>query len=328
MKKPKVVLIGGGTGTYTALIGLKKFNLDLSVIVSMMDSGGSNRVLRDEFGLLPTSDIRQCIVALASENSSKQLRDLFVYRYENGTGIAGMTFGNLFMAALTDIYGSQKKAIEQTCKMLGVTGNILPVTFSNSHLLARYSNGVQVLGEHFIDESDHLLEKHSIIELETIPPAKANRAAVDALLNADLIVLGPGDLYTSIICNLVVEGIAKAINKSKAKLVYILNLMTRNGQTNGMTATGHTAEITKYLNGKRPDFVLVHKGKKIPDTVLQRYRKEKAHPVVDDLKDEFTVIHKSLISTKVYSKAKSDKLTRSLIRHDSVKLAKAIVGLL
>jgi len=152
--KKKIVVFGGGTGTYTVLSGLKKYkNLDISVVVSMMDDGGSNRVIRDEFGLLPTSDLRQCIVALASDNSDKILRKLFTYRYSLGTGISGMTFGNLFMAALTDIYhGNQKKAIEETCELLGVAGKIIPVTFDNTNLVAMYENGRQVLGEHFIDE--------------------------------------------------------------------------------------------------------------------------------------------------------------------------------
>ena len=131
MKKKKVVVIGGGTGTYTVLTGLKKYSqLDLSVIVAMLDSGGSNRVIRDEFGLLPTSDIRQCMVALSSEKPSEIVRELFTYRYNQGTGITGMTFGNLFMAALTDIYGSQEVAIEKTNEFLDVQGTIIPVTFA------------------------------------------------------------------------------------------------------------------------------------------------------------------------------------------------------
>ncbi|EKD62031.1 MAG: protein of unknown function UPF0052 and CofD [uncultured bacterium] len=136
MKRKRIVVIGGGTGTFVVLSGLKKYPVDLSVIVSMMDSGGSNRVIRDEFGLLPTSDIRQCIVALASGKSDKILRKLFSYRYVSGTGISGMTFGNLFMAALADIYGSQEKAIYKTCQLLDVKGKVLPVTFDTTNLVA------------------------------------------------------------------------------------------------------------------------------------------------------------------------------------------------
>ena len=141
----KIVVIGGGTGTYAILKGLKSFPVHLSAIISMTDSGGSNRVLRDEFGLLPTSDIRQCIAALASDNANGLIRELFTYRYNQGTGISGMTFGNLFMAALADICGSQEAAIEKTCQLLEVKGDIIPVTLDNTHLVARYENGEQVL---------------------------------------------------------------------------------------------------------------------------------------------------------------------------------------
>src|SRR3989344_2157203 len=160
----KVVVVGGGTGTFTILSGLKKYpQLDLSVIVSMMDDGGSNRVIRDEFGLLPTSDIRQCIVALSEEKPGDLLRKLFSYRYNAGTGISGMTFGNLFMAALTDIYGNQQIAIKKTCEFLDVKGKVIPVTFDKSHLVARYENGKQVMGEHDIDEPAEELAECKIV---------------------------------------------------------------------------------------------------------------------------------------------------------------------
>src|SRR3989344_4892288 len=230
MALKKIVVIGGGTGTFTVLSGLKKYpDLDLSVIVSMMDSGGSNRVIRDEFGMLPTSDIRQCILALASNNSDKTIRELFNYRYTQGTGISGMTFGNLFMAALTDILKSQKEAIDETSRILDVKGKVIPVTFDNSQLVATYDNGIQVLGEHFIDEPSKKTIYHKITNLEVFPKAKANKKALNTIRDADFIVLGPGDLYTSILCNVVVDGIAKAIYKSKAKKIFVMKLMTRFG---------------------------------------------------------------------------------------------------
>src|SRR3989344_4662449 len=273
MNQKKVVVIGGGTGTYTVLNGLKKYpELDLSVIVSMMDSGGSNRVIRDEFGLLPTSDIRQCMVALSSEKPSEIVRELFIYRYNQGTGISGMTFGNLFMAALTDIYNSQEIAIDKNCEFLDVQGQIIPVTFDDSQLIARYSNGKQVLGEHMIDEpTDENMADLRIVELETIPEAKANDKALKAIEEADLIVLGPGDLYTSVICNLVVGGISEAIKASNAKVLYVMNLMTRFGQTHGFTASDHIKEIEKYIGGRKVDICLVHKDGGFPKSVLKKY---------------------------------------------------------
>jgi uncharacterized cofD-like protein len=328
-KKPNIVVIGGGTGTYTVLQGLKKYPVNLSVIVSMMDSGGSNRILRDEFGILPTSDIRQCMVALAGENTNDLVRDLFTYRYHQGTGIEGMTFGNLFMAALSDIYGSQQDAIEKTCKFLGVKGNIIPVTYDNAHLVARYANGAQVLGEHAIDEPDENNGNNRIVELSLMPDAKANIKAIEAIKTADVIVLGPGDLYTSIICNLVVDGIADAINKSKAKKVFVVNMMTKFGQTNGFSASTHLGEIEKYLGKESIDVCLVNKKNGVPKNIMERYEEEHADMVENDIKSSknLLVIEDIFQSDVVHKNQKADKLKRSLIRHDSDKLAKVIFGI-
>lgn len=328
-KKKNVVVIGGGTGTFVSLSGLKRYPINLSVIVSMMDDGGSNRVIRDEFGLLPTSDLRQCIVALADENKNDLLRQLFTYRYSSGVGISGMTFGNLFMAALTDIYKSQEKAIEETCNILHVKGEIIPVTFSNSHLVARYENGKQVLGEHSIDQPEEKQGSYKIVELELIPKAKANPKAIRKIKEADLIVIGPGDLFTSVLPNIIVDGIAKAIRNSKAKKVYVVNLMTRFGQTNDFSAKDHISEIEKYIGSKVLDYCLVNSSKKFPKGILSRYKQEKAHPVINDLtgKDDFKVVKADFISNIVYKKHIADKLKRSLIRHNSDKLAKVIMSL-
>jgi uncharacterized cofD-like protein len=329
-KNKKVVVIGGGTGTFTILSGLKKYlQLDISVIVSMMDDGGSNRVIRDEFGLLPTSDLRQCMVALASTDSDETLRKLFTYRYENGVGIAGMTFGNLFMAALTDIYGGdQKKAIEETCELLGVNGKIIPVTLEKTNLVATYENGKQVLGEHEIDEPSDKVGKSKIADLQVFPKISVNKDALTAIRTADLIILGPGDFYTSILPNIIVDGIAHEIVKSQGKVAFIMNLMTKYGQTIGYRASTFVSEINKYL-GKEPDIVLINSVRKIPGSILKKYEAEKAELVRDDLKKtKIKVVRKQLISNNIYKKSKSDKLVRSLIRHDSEKLAKAVVDLL
>ncbi|MEK7061379.1 MAG: gluconeogenesis factor YvcK family protein, partial [Patescibacteria group bacterium] len=331
--RKKIVVIGGGTGTFTILSGLKKYpNLDLSVIVSMMDDGGSNRVIRDEFGLLPTSDLRQCMVALASSDSDQTLRKLFTYRYDQGVGISGMTFGNLFMAALTDIYGGdQKKAIEETSEILGVKGKIIPVTFEKTNLVATYENGRQVLGEHAIDEPNSQTGKFKITKLEIIPKAKVNKDALSAITNADLIVLGPGDFFTSILPNLVVDGIGLEIKKSKARVVFVANLMTKFGQTAGFKAGDFISEVEKYLSGRNLDYCILNKSNHFSKTMLSKYKEENAEPVKDDLKDykgKTKIVRKSVISNKIYQKPKGDILERSLIRHDSDKLAKAVVELL
>ncbi len=328
-KRKKIVVIGGGTGTFTVLLGLKQIpNLDISVIVSMMDSGGSNRVIRDEFGLLPTSDIRQCILALSSDNTDEVIRRLFNYRYTQGTGISGMTFGNLFMAALTDILKSQKKAIEETSRILDVSGKVIPVTFDNSQLIATYDNGIQVLGEHFIDEPSKKTIYHKITNLEVFPSAKINSDASKAIVEADLIILGPGDLYTSILCNIVVDGMAKKVFKSKAKKLYIANLMTRFGQTDGFGLKEHIEEIEKYLGKDSLNYCLFNQTEKISRKAIQWYKSNDVEPVIDNYKGRVRVIKKDLVSNKFYKQSKSDKLVRSLIRHDSGKLAKAIVKIL
>lgn len=332
MKKPenspKIVCIGGGTGTFVALKGLKSFTHNLSAIVSMSDSGGSNKRIRDEFGLLPTSDLRQCYVALSDENGGAGvLRQLFMYRFNRGKGIEGMTFGNLFMAALSDILGSQVAAIKETGKILRIHGRVIPVTFTKTNLHAVYEDGTTADEEHFIDEPTHD-GKLQISRLFLKPAAQANPEALNAIKNAQLIVLGPGDLYTSLIPNLLVGGISSALKTSKAKIVYILNLMTKYGQTYNFTALDHLRALEAYI-GKKIDFVLVNNSK-LPDKALNVYAKYHELPVVDNLpgKSYYKVIRDDVASSKYISPTAGDALVRSLIRHDSVKLAAVLMKLI
>lgn len=327
-KFKKIVVIGGGTGTFVALKGLKQFPYKLSVIVTMSDSGGSNKRIRDEFGLLPTSDIRQCLVALSDENGGVGiLRQLFMYRFEKGQGISGMTFGNLFMAALSDILGSQEEAIRQTGKVLRIKGQILPVSLTKTDLFAEYENGQVLNEEHLIDEPPHD-GKLKIIKTWLKPTAKPNPEALKALTEADLIVLGPGDLYTSLIPNLLVNGISETIKKSKAKKVYIMNLMTKFGQTYNFTALDHVKIVEKYLS-KSLDAVLINKAT-LPQKALNFYKKHSEQQVIDDLPKStyYDVLRADAVNKELIGKAKSDALVRSLIRHDSEKLAKILVNYL
>ncbi len=328
-KKKNIVVIGGGTGTFTVLSGLKKYPLNISAIVSMADSGGSNKVIRDELGLLPTSDIRQCFVALAKESNQTErlLRSLFMYRFDKGNGLKGMTFGNLFLAALSDILGSQDEAIEKTSQVLKVKGRVLPVTLSNSNLVAVYEDGERVVGEHFIDEPDRD-RKVKIQKLSLEPISKANPKAIEAIMEADIVVIGPGDLYTSLIVNLLVKGVVKALQKTKAKIVYIMNLMTRHGQTTGFPAKDHIFALEKYLGKNQLDFVLVN-SEKIPDKIIKKYEKEEnSIAVKDDLEGgSFKIIRGDFLNKKEVKKSSADSLKRSLIRHDSDKLAKSLAKL-
>lgn len=329
-KTKKIVAIGGGTGTFTLLSGLRDYpDLDITAIMTMVDDGGSNKVLRDEFGLLPTSGIRQAIVALAKDQSL--LRQLFSYRYYQGVGISGMTFGNLFMAALADILGSQEAAITETCKLLGVKGRILPVSYSPASLLATYDNGVEVLGEHYIDISSAQVAKHRIANLRTIPAVKLDPAAQKAILAADLIVIGPGDLYTNTIANLVVSGVVDSIKKSYARVCFVMNLMTKAGESYNYQASDFLTDLAHYLPPDRLDYVLLNNNLRLPPSVLTRYKREGSKLVVDDLSDTYyraKVLRLPLYSPAVSElKQKGDKLIRSMIRHEPSALAKAIYEL-
>lgn len=324
----RIVCIGGGTGTFVALKGLKTYPCHLSAIVTMSDSGGSNKRIRDEFGLLPTSDIRQSLVALSDENGgSGVMRKLFMYRFAKGTGISGMTFGNLFMAALSDILGSQKEAIRQTGRVLRIKGTVIPVSFTDTNLMATYEDGHTVSEEHVIDEPPHD-GKMKITSVTLKPEAQVNPDAVAAILKADLVILGPGDLYTSLIPNLLVPGIPEALAKTKAKIVYVLNLMTKYGQTYNFTAKDHLAALERYV-GSSIDFVLVNSAA-IPKSVLSFYAKYNELPVTDDLgkTTSYNVVHAKLASRALFEKDKSDTLMRSLIRHDSARLGEALIAIL
>lgn len=324
----RIVCIGGGTGTFVVLRGLKQYPYSLTAIVTMSDSGGSNRRIRDEFGLLPTSDIRQCLVALSDENGGVGLlRKLFMYRFEKGTGIKGMTFGNLFMAALTDIVGSQEEAIRKTGKVLRIRGSVIPVTLSDTNLFATYQDGHTVAEEHLIDEPTHD-GRMPIVDVYLKPKAAPNPKAIAAITSADLIVIGPGDLYTSVLPNLLVPGLSEALKSTRAKIVYVMNLMTKFGQTYNFRASDHIRVLEKYLDTSI-DHVVVNTAILSPKA-LRLYAKYHEVPVENDLstRSYYHIAAAHLVSRTIYAKATSDELIRSLIRHDSDKLAKVLVSLL
>ncbi len=322
----KVVTIGGGTGTFNLLLGLKKYDFDISAIVSMADSGGSNKIIRDEFGILPTSDIRQCLVALANEgknNSQSLMRKLFMYRFNKGNGIKGMTFGNLFMAALTDILGDQMMAIKKTGSILKIKGKIIPVTDSDSNLVAEYENGLKIKGEHNIDEPSHN-GKIKIKKVYLDPPSIANPEAISAIEKADIIIIGPGDMYTSLMVNLAVNGIANAIKNAKGKIIYVANIMTSFGETYGLAMSDHIKIVEKNMLGRKLDYIFINSAK-LPQDIVKLYETENDFPVKDDFdKNNKRAIRIDLLGNETVKKDKSDILQRSLIRHDGEKIAKEI----
>ncbi|GMR19038.1 MAG: hypothetical protein BMS9Abin34_162 [Patescibacteria group bacterium] len=329
MMGKKVVVLGGGTGTYAVLSGLKKYPLEITAVVSVADSGGSARKERDEFGLLPVSDIRKALLALSEEDGREGvLRELFNYRFAEGVGVEGTTFGNLFLVALSNILGSQEKAVEEAGNFLRIKGRVLPVTLDETNLVAEYEGGVTVVGEHDIDEPKHD-GKLAIRRVYLLPKVKANPKAIKAIKNADLIVVGPGDLFTSLLPTLLVEGISKAVEKSKAKRVYVLNLMGRFGQTNGFPASRYLSELGRYLEVAF-DYILVNNVPP-PRAILRYYAtSEKSYPVEDDLRNGsgVRVIRGDFLSHRTFKPQKGDKLKRSLLRHDPDKLARVLVKIL
>lgn len=321
-QKKKIVVIGGGTGSFVLLSGLKTYPLELTAIVPVTDDGGSTGRLRDEFGFLPVGDMRQCLAALASKNSL--LRQLLLYRFNKGQGLAGHNLGNLILTALEDVVGSEPEAVAQAAKIFRLKGQILPISKHLVKLAAEYSSGRTIVSEHKI-EAYQLKPGEKINKMFTIPQARINPEAAAAIKNADLLILAPGDLYNSIIANLVIKGTKKAISQSSAKLIYIVNLMTLNSQTHGFTASDHVQEIEKYA-GKRMDFIIIN-NQPIPASILQAYQKQKEYPVIDDLADDPRLIRRRLLAKTTYQKPKSDRLKRSLLRHDPQKLAKTIIAL-
>ncbi len=325
----RIVCVGGGTGSFVVLSGLKKYTSP-SAIVSMADSGGSAKKERDEWGLLPVSDVRKALLALAEvdDERSRVLRELFNYRFANGVGLSGMTFGNLLLVALTNVSGSQAEAIQEACYLLNIKGNIYPVTYEQSNLVVRYSDGTEIVGEHVLDQFLERYPEKDDVHVENIyllPSAEANPQALDAIENADLIVFPPGDLYGSILANLAVNGIREAICASSAERAYIMNLVTKFGQTNDFKASDHVEEIEKCL-GCSLDFILVNNSP-LPEEVLLQYEDEKSFPVEDDLGEDQRVIRGDFLAQELPEKQEGDELKRSLVRHDPDELAKELIDL-
>ncbi|OGC47291.1 hypothetical protein A2886_03625 [candidate division WWE3 bacterium RIFCSPHIGHO2_01_FULL_42_13] len=327
----KVVVIGGGTGSHTLLSGLKKYPFDLTSIVTVADSGGSTGRLRDEFGSLPVGDFRMALTALApTDEEAEILRKLFLYRFDKGEeGLKGHNFGNLFLVALGNILGSYEKAIQYTSKILRVTGKVLPITSQPVNLVAEYEDGTTLYGEANIDEppKDHN-GKQRIKKLWVEPDSVITADASYEILNADYVILGPGDLYTSLLANVVVSGTAVAIRKSRGIFIYVSNLMTKYVQTYGFSVRDHINELEKYID-RTPDYVLLDDSE-FPKDVLKRYEAEDAYVVKDDLgkKEDFEIARASVLAKEEFVKNSGDLIKRSLLRHDPDKLAWEVVKII
>ncbi len=314
-----IVTIGGGTGTFVVLSGLKELpDVSLAAVVSVLDDGGSTGRLRDAYGFLPHGDARQALIALADERATLT-RALFAYRFSKGD-IAGHNFGNLFLTALTDMLGSDAKAIEAASTILRVKGSVIPISERPGTLVARLENGETLVGEHAIDTRTP--GRSPIVALETKEPSELCEDAKESIAEADIIILGPGDLYASTLANFAIKGLTEALKNSSARLVYIVNLFTKAGETDGYTAKKHVDEITRYA-GRKPDVILVHSGEFATDT-LDHYAAEKEFPVEDDLGDDRRIVRAHFADVVVAKKVAGDVVARSFIRHDSHTLAEAI----
>lgn len=325
-KEKKVVVIGGGTGTFTVLTGLKRYPLDLTAIVTMADDGGSTGILRDEFGVLPPGDLRQCLVALSE--ADMVMRNLFNHRYDRG-GLRGHNFGNIFISTLEQVTGSLDRALDVASKILNIKGRVLPVTYDPITLHAELKNGKALNGEsEFMNYQ--LVSKYGIKKIFLTPKPKANPKAISAIRDADLIVVGPGKLYTSILPNFLVREVARAFNASKAKKVYIGNLMSQQGHTDNFVVSDFVQVLEETL-GRRGVFdVVIYNTKKPSPTLLRKYADEGELVVCGKKCFEagFELVGANLIADELAKTPKKDLLRRTLIRHDPDKLAKVLVGLL
>lgn len=325
---PKIVVVGGGTGSFTLLNALKNRTTDLTAIVNMVDDGGSTGVLRDELGVLPPGDVRQCLVALSQ---SPKLRELFNYRFEEGT-FEGHAFGNVFLSALEKVTGSFSDAVETASEILNVRGKVLPATLDNVRLKMEWPDAsITLHGERVIDAN--LFEKDPrIATLSLVPEASANPSAVKAIIDADTVVIAPGDLYTSLGPLLVINEINEALRDTKAVVLYVANLVTKHGQTDGFTVSDHANEIERFANGQVLDYVLYNQ--QVPSNDLaNKYREtENAFVVQADIETMSSAHYKAIggdFLGEVAEAHANDRLpvTRSLIRHDPEAVADVIIEL-
>ncbi|MBI5273702.1 MAG: YvcK family protein [Chlamydiales bacterium] len=312
----KIVVIGGGTGNFTTLQGLRKYDVELSAIVSMADNGGSTGILRDELGVLPPGDVRQCLVALS--NSSRLMRTLMNYRFENG-GLGGHSFGNLLLSALEKVTGSFEKAVEEVGKILYIKGKVIPVTTHPVRLKMILSDRTLLDGEKEIYLSEKIDQGYCSIYLDPIP--MVNPHAVSEIMHADAIIISPGGLYTSIIPNFLVEGMPSAILNSPAKKIFVVNLMNRKGQTSNFTVSEQLKEISSFVGRDCFDYVLVN-NQKPSQELVERYANE-GDLVENDMHDN-RVIEAPLLG-EIQERDTQDLMKRSLIRHDSDKLAQELM---
>ncbi|MFZ4773099.1 MAG: gluconeogenesis factor YvcK family protein [Chlamydiia bacterium] len=312
----RICTLGGGTGNYVVLRGLKEYPVELTAIVTMADDGGSTGILRDELGVLPAGDVRQCIVALSE--SSELMRNLMNYRFDESF-LSGHAFGNIFLSALEKVTGSFETAIEEVSRVLNIRGKVLPVTTQHVRLKMILSNRKVLESEKEIYLSKEIDQGYSTIFLDPYP--KANPEAISRIMNADAIVIGPGGLYTSVIANLLVDGVVESLRKTSAIKIFVVNLMNRRGQTTGFKVSDYIRELELFLGEGVIDYFIVNQQRP-PEELIERYAEE-GDLVECDVFDP-RVIQAPLLGA-IDQGNKRDLLKRNLIRHDSDRLARILI---
>ncbi|MDR2709195.1 MAG: YvcK family protein [Elusimicrobiota bacterium] len=308
MKKLKIVALGGGTGLSTLLRGLKKYTDNLTALVNVADDGGSSGKLRSELGILPPGDIRNCLVALSEEESL--MSKLFQHRFQTSGVLDGHSFGNLFLTAMSAISGGFYNAVANCAEVLAIRGRVLPITLSSVIMEAELKSGRQITGESNIS---NVYEKiNEIILFPPNPPAAPE--VLKVIRGADILIFGPGSLYTSVVVNFLVDGVVSAIKKSGAYKIYIANIMTQPGETTDYTLGDHIKALEKHSYKGILDCVLVNKSE-ISKKIADRYKRHGAKQVLID-KVDTKVVKANLFMDKFYA------------RHDSSKLARAIMNII
>jgi uncharacterized cofD-like protein len=309
---PKIVVVGGGTGLSNLLRGIKRYSSNITAIVTVTDDGGSSGKLREELGILPPGDIRNCLVALA--DTEPLMEKLFQYRFDTRTGMAGHSFGNLFIASLSEITGDFEQAVKESSRVLAVRGRVIPSTLENAILCGENRSGEIIKGETRITASPERIVR-LFLEPENCAPVPE---AISALLEADMIVLGPGSLYTSIIPNLLVGGIGEAIRNSKAIKVYVCNVMTQPGETSGYSAAEHLEALNLYLGEEVVDYIIVN-NQEIKEDLIKKYQEEGAQPVNIEMKRLLELGVKVIARPLIHE--------TDFVRHDPDRLAQTIFAL-
>lgn len=313
---PKIVAIGGGTGLSTMLKGIKKITNNLTAVVTVGDDGGSSGKLREEMGVLPPGDIRSCIAALADDEDL--VAKLFQYRFTDCEGLKGHSFGNLFLTAMCSITGNMVKAVQESSKVLYIRGRVLPSTLDDMRLVAEMTDGTIIKGESNIPES-----KKTIKRLFTEPAnCKALDDVIYAINDADLIILGPGSLYTSVIPNLLISDISKAVSNSKAKKIYVCNIMTQPGETDGFAVSDHLKTLISHSKCEKiVDAVLVNT--QLPESLIAPYKNAGSVPVQVDVNEiekmGIEVVQKNLVDDRRFEDGHD-----SFVRHSPNRLARVI----